>query len=420
MSKKITATHERVDDIPAIIAYRKNRRGAALLDNHCPPNGHWQGLRLGQTTVVWLACILSAGDHRLSRVAPWGTAHQRTLRRCLGSEVQPRALTDDRLATPLDDLSGAERWAAFARDLTPSMLRVSDWQGRVVRGDPTTAGASVTPAGLCQLGHRKAHRPDLPQVKSAMAVLDPLGWPLTTPVVAGHTADAPLYLPERATVRPTAPRTGLTYVGDCQMAAMGTRAELVAHQDSSWGPLSAQQRPEADRDRVLDPGLRDVLEPSAIRLPHADGALAEPADPVAMGVGYTVERRAPAQSGQAHTWNERRLVVRALAFATPQAKHLRQRGARAVPESNARDARQQGQQRVPDEATAYPAAAALMAQPHGEGLVHVTVMPAVHAHVNRRYGPRPAPTGRSERVRVGAAPAEAPLAHAVRRLGWRV
>jgi transposase len=185
-------------------------------------------------------------------------------------------------------------------------------------------------------------------------------------------------------------------------------------------PLSAKQMPEAELDRVLNPVFRDVLEPSAIRLPNADGALDETADPVAMGFVYTVELSAPDQSGQAHTWNERRLVVRSLAFATTQEKHLRQRVARAVTEINALDARKQGKQRVPDEATAYQAAAAIMAKHHVEGLVNVTVMTEVHEHVKRRYGTRPATTVRSERVRVGAAHAEAPLAHAVRRLGWRV
>ena len=64
-----------------------------------------------------------------------------------------------------------------------------------------------------------------------MAVLDPLGLPLTTTVVAGQTADDPLYLPEIAKVRAIAQTTGLTYVGDCKMAALGTRAEIVARQD---------------------------------------------------------------------------------------------------------------------------------------------------------------------------------------------
>ncbi len=420
MSKKITVIHERVDDIPAIIAHLKKMRVAELLDNHFPPNGNWQGLSLGKTTVVWLAFILSEGDHRLYRVEPWGKAHQRTLSRCLGSEVKPRDLTDDRLATTLDYLAVAERWVAFERDLNQAVLRVYDLQGRVVRVDTTTAGAYVTPEGMFQLGHSKDHRPDLPQVKIAMAVLDPLGLPLTTTVVAGQTADDPLYLPEIAKVRQTAQRTGLTYVGDCKMAAIGTRAEIVAHQDYYVCPLSAKQMPEAELDRVLDPVFRDVLEPSAIRLPSAAGARDATDEPVALGFVYTVELSAPDQSGQAHTWQERRLVVRSLALAASQEKHLRQRVERAVTEINALDERKQGKQRLPDETAASQAAAAIMAKHRVAGLVNVTVMTEVHEHAKRRYGTRPATTVRSERVRVGAARAEAPLAHAVRRLGWRV
>src|SRR4029450_4593090 len=188
MSTTITATHERVDDIPAIMVHLKNLHVAELLDKHFQPNGHGQGLSLGGTTVVWLTCILSAGDHRLSRVEPWVTAHQRTLSRCIGRQVTPRDLTDDRLATILDYLSVAERWGAFERALNQSGRRVYALPGRVVRLDTTPAAASVTPEGLCQLGHSQAQRPALPPVQVAMSVLDPLGLPLTTTVVAGQTA----------------------------------------------------------------------------------------------------------------------------------------------------------------------------------------------------------------------------------------
>ena len=152
-------------------------------------------------TVVWLAFILLEGDHRLDRVEPWVKEHPRTLRRCIGIKVSPRDLTDDRLATILDYLCVAERWGACERALTASVLRVYDLRGRVGRVDTTTAAAYVTPEGMFQLGHSKDHRPDLPQVKIAMAVLDPLGLPLTTTVVAGNTADDPRYLPEIAKIR---------------------------------------------------------------------------------------------------------------------------------------------------------------------------------------------------------------------------
>src|SRR6266699_3288488 len=412
MSKKITVIHERVDDIPAIIAHLKKMRVAELLDNHFPPNGNWQGLSLGKTTVVWLAFILSEGDHRLYRVEPWGKAHQRTLSRCLGSEVKPRDLTDDRLATTLDYLSVAERWVAFERDLTQSVLRVYDLQGRVVRLDTTTAAAYVTPEGLFQLGHSKDHRPDLPQVKISMSVLDPLGLPLTTTVVAGQTADDPLYLPEIAKVRQTAQRTGLTYVGDCKMAAIGTRAAIVAHQDYYLCPLSAKQMPEAALDRLLERVWSGAQGLVVVRRPRAaDPTSAEPVDamddPVAVGFEDTVEQRAQDQSGQMQCWQERRLVVRSLAFAASQEKALRQRAARAVAEINALDERKQGKKLLPDAAAAQQAAAAITATHRVAALVHVEVQTETHEHLKRRYGARPATTVRSERVRVSATSDEA-------------
>ena len=159
---------------------------------------------------MWLTFILSEGDHRLYRVEPWVKAHRRTRSRCLGSKVTARDLTDDRWATILDYLRVTAGGVELERALNQSVRRVDDLPGRVVRVDTTTAAASVTPEGLFQLGHSKAHRPDLPQVKIAMSVLDPLGLPLTTAVVAGHTADAPLYLPEIAKVRQIAGSLGLT------------------------------------------------------------------------------------------------------------------------------------------------------------------------------------------------------------------
>ena len=236
-----------------------------------------------------------------------------------------------------------------------------------------------------------------------MSVLDPLGWPLTTTVVAGQTADGPLYLPEISTVRQSAGTTGLPYVGDCKMAALGRRAEIVAHQDYSLGPLSAKQRPEAELDRVLDPVLRNALASSAIRWPHTDGTLDETDDPVAMGFAYTVELSAPDQSGQPQTWQERRLVVHSLAWAARQEQSLRQRVAHAITEFNALDKRKQGKTRLPDEAAAAQAVVAILAKHRVAGLVTVTVTTDVHESVKRRYGTRPATTVRSEHVRVCAA-----------------
>ena len=142
------------------------------------------------------------------------------------------------------------------------------------------------------LGHSGDHRPDLPQVKIAMAVLDPLGLPLMT-VVAGHTADDPLYLPEIAKVRQVARTAGLTYVGDCKMATPRHARGDRGAQDPHLCPLSAKQMPDAELDRGLDPVLRNVLEPSEIRLPPADGVCDETDDPVAMGFALRSSAQRP-------------------------------------------------------------------------------------------------------------------------------
>jgi len=204
------------------------------------------------------------------------------------------------------------------------------------------------------------------------------------------------------------------------MAALGTRAEIVARQDSSLCPLSAKQMPEAELDRLLAPVFNGTLIPRDIRLPNADGQIDETDDPVAVGFTDTLEQHGQDQTQKMQPWREQRLVVRSLAFAASQEKHLRQRVARAVTEINALDERKQGKPRVPDEATAAQAAEAILAKHRVAGLVHVTVSTDVLAHAQRRYGTRPATLVRRERVRVGAACAAEPLAHAVRRLGWRV
>ena len=55
MSKQITITHERTDDIPVIIAFLLKMRVAELIDKHFPTHGHWTGLSLGpHVQGVWL------------------------------------------------------------------------------------------------------------------------------------------------------------------------------------------------------------------------------------------------------------------------------------------------------------------------------------------------------------------------------
>jgi hypothetical protein len=75
MNPKITAVHERVDDIPVLVALLLKLRVAEFIDKHFPTNGNRTGLSLGPMCIVWLTFILSQADHRLNQVEPWVAEH---------------------------------------------------------------------------------------------------------------------------------------------------------------------------------------------------------------------------------------------------------------------------------------------------------------------------------------------------------
>jgi transposase len=135
---------------------------AALLDEHFPTHGNWQGLSLGQVTSVWLSFMLSEADHRMNQLEPWGLKRLRTLQSCLGCPVRREDLTDDRLAAVLDYVSDDARWDALEGALNQRTVRVYDLSRQRVRLDATTAKSylQVTEEGLVQFGPSKDHRPD--------------------------------------------------------------------------------------------------------------------------------------------------------------------------------------------------------------------------------------------------------------------
>ena len=238
MAEILKITSERVDDIPLWLAQLERMGVQPLLDVYFPTHRNWVGLTLGWVTVIWLTHILSEANHRLNQVEPWAEQRLHTLRRCTGQPVHPLDLSDDRLAEVLEVLSHDAPWQAFEGAFTQPWLRVYDLQPERVRLDSTTASGywRVTEDGLFQFGHSKDHRPDLPQVKVMLAVLDPLGLPVATDIVPGQRADDPLYLPAITRVRERVGRRGLLYVGDGQMGALETRASLQAGGDGYLCP----------------------------------------------------------------------------------------------------------------------------------------------------------------------------------------
>jgi len=314
-----TITIERVDDIPLLVAQANKMGLPTLLDEQYWPHGNWQGTSFGWTVTIWLAHILSQGDHRLSQVQSWVNERQETLSRCRGEAIRELEWSDDRLAIVLVELSDTQRWQKLEQDLTRQTIRVYRLTPQRVHVDSTTSYShwSVSEEGLFQYGHSKDHRPDLPQLKVMLAALDGLGMPVVTQVVAGNRADDPLYLPTIAQVQQTLAESGLLYVGDSKMAALVTRATLQSQGDYYLCPLSEKQLPPAELACYLQPIWDEEIKVVPLYREDELGQKQWIAEGYERSVEITQE-----VAGQPVTWQERRLVVRSLAQAQASAQAL--------------------------------------------------------------------------------------------------
>lgn len=418
MDTELTVTGiERVDDIPLLLAQLSKMGVASLLDEHFPVHGNWQGLSLGEVAVVWLASILSEGDHRLSVVQGWAAGLLMTLRVCLGRpSLRALDVSDDRLGLVLERLGGEDTaWENYEHAQNARLLRVYDLQARRVRLDSTTAKSyvGVSEDGLFQFGHSKEHRPDVPQLKISQSTLDPLGLPLSTTVVSGEQADDPLYVPEIRRVQATLGQRGVLYVGDCKMAALATRAYLAGSADHYVCPLSGVQMPPEALQAVLAPvwSGAQTLTP-VYRAPATD---ADTPERIANGFASTVTLT----SAEGATWIEQRLVVQSLQHAAAQQARLDQRLHHAERDLAALNQRGRGRKQR-DESQTRAAVEAILQRHQVTGLLRIDLAVETHTTHTRAYRDRPAREVTAVNVAVTTRRDPDAYAQTVRTLGWRV
>lgn len=424
MREQPTIHTERVDDVPLLLAHMQRLELPSILDAQFPTHGNHQGLRMGWLVTVWLAHILSRADHRLNRVRPWADQLQTTLNAVLPHPLSATDLTDDRLADVLAALSDDARWAACEGELNQHILRVYALRPTTVRVDSTTASGywEVTDDGLFQFGHSKDHRPDLPQLKVMLATLDPLGMPVAVDVVPGQRNDEPLYLPIIDRVRASVQQTGLLYVGDSKLGGLQTRAALHAAGDAYLCPLGQVQLSAAAVDDLIDQALASgPLVP--ISRPDADGQVVRDAagQPVVHAEAWETSSDLTATvDDQAVMWTERRIVVRAPALQAQQQHALERRLAAAEADLADLLTARRGKVRPTTPAAAETAIAAILERHAVVGLLDVRLTAHAQTRTIRPYRDQPARTETSYTLAVTTARADAAIAAAVARLGWRV
>ena len=229
---------ERVDDVALLIGQMVKMGLPEILDRHIPRHWTQRGLSGGWTAVMWLAYILTEGDHRNVSVDTYLKGRHHTLSDLTAQVVEPLDFRDDRLSHLLQHLSHKAYWHQIERDLKARSIEVHALPQDLIRCDATTVSGDpqVTEGGLGQFGHSKDD-PTRPQIKVMMGSLAPLGMPLATDVLSGERADDGLYSPSIARRRRGWHKTGLLLVGDGKLSALDTRAYLARPQDWYLSPV---------------------------------------------------------------------------------------------------------------------------------------------------------------------------------------
>jgi len=357
---------ERVDDVALLIAQMVAMGLPEVLDRHIPRHWKQRGLSWGWTGVIWLAYILTEGDHRKVSVEAYIAGMQHTLNHLSGQVIAPLDFSDDRLAHLLNHLSKPRYWHGIERDLNARSIEVYAWPQDVIRCDATTVSGDheVTEGGLLQFGHSKDD-PTRPQIKIMMGALDPLGMPLSTEVLSGERADDGLYIPVIERIRTGLNKTGLLFVGDWKMSALETRTHIAGRKAFYLSPLPFTGATAEAMEAWITAGVAQGEEGKLERIFRAN----DRGHAVLAAEGYEFERTCRAKDRKAQ-WPERVLMVRSPIHANQQAVGLETRLAHAEKKlATLTPPRGRGKRQITDEATLVEAISTVLKEHRVEGLL---------------------------------------------------
>jgi transposase len=413
---------ERVDDVALLIGQMIKMGLPEVLDRHIPHHWTQRGLSWGWTAVIWLASIVTEGDHRKVSVETYLKGMHHTLSRLTAQVIEPLDFSDDRLSHLLKHLSKPAYWHQIEHDLNARSIEVYPLPQDVIRCDATTVSGDheVTTGGLVQFGH-STDDPTRPQIKVMIGSLDPLGMPLATDVVSGERADDGLYLPIIERIRTGVQTTGLLFVGDCKMSALDTRAYLARHQDCYLSPLPLTGATAEAMEAWITTGVRKGEAGELARIWRTNDRGHE----VLAAEGYEFERTCGAPDGDV-AWRERVLVVRSPLHANQQSAGLEKRLHHAETALTAlTPPRGRGKRQITDEATLVAAIDRVLKDQRVDGLLRVAWEKQVEQttqYVGRGRGAASRPKRVIQKTRyhiTHIARQEDTIADLGQRLGWK-
>ena len=330
MNPEIAITTERIDDFPLLLEVMIRLGLPDLIDQHLKRHGLHQGLSWGWIAAIWLAHILTESDHRKLPVRAWVRQAGETIERITGMKVGELDFTDDRLTLLLRRLSKPATWQAIEKELGRNILRVYELKPKQVRLDPTTVSGNHAGGkdSLFEFGHSKDD-PTLRQVKVMVAALDPLGLPLVSQVVAGSTADDPLYIPAVDRVLQIIDGIGLLFVGDSKMSALPTRAHIHHLNQRYLCPLALTGKTAEEMSQWIEAANRGDYPLQPVYLKNDQGKRKQLAE------GYGFERTVSAEISaedqmEVEEWTEQVFIVRSERYRQAMQKGLDGRLQRAT------------------------------------------------------------------------------------------
>jgi transposase len=352
---------ECMSDVVLLLGQMKQMSLPELLDHRISKYQREQRVSLGWVICIWLAYIMSKGDHRKVSVQDWVRGMRETLKQATGLEIREADFTDDRLTIALQHLSGDELWNQIEQDLSQHLIRVYDLPQETVRVDATTVSGyrEGGEGSLWQFGHSKDN-PNLRQIKMMMSVLDPLGFPTALQLVPGQHADDGLYIPILEQTFRYLQRKGLLVVGDCKMSALAIRAYIQAAGDYYLTPLSQVGEVASQMASWIETGVVKGEDLSKVLVCDEEGIHE-------IARGYEVKRFCTCD-GQ--NWEERVLIVRSHAYAEAQQHYLEKRMDKAIAALLALTPPVgQGKRQIKDEKTFHERAEAILEKHEVTGLL---------------------------------------------------
>ena len=367
--KKIKVTAERVDDIPLLIKAMVKMGIQEAIDQHIPVKKNQRDLSWGWTAVIWLAYMLSEGDHRKVVVREYVSGMQHTLIELTGLKIAENDFTDDRLANLARYLSDNKIWKKIEERISGNTIEAYELPEETVRVDATTVSGyhKTVEGGIFQYGVSKDD-PNRPQIKIMTGSLDPLGMPLATDVVPGQKADDKLYAPIISRIHSMLHKQGVLYVGDCKLSSLENRLHIKKKAEGHYlCPLPNTGKTPEHMEKWIDEGNLKDKENVLIKYIVQDDKGQEELK----AKGYEIERNQSGEiNGKTLGWKERVLIVKSPAYEKQKNLGLERRLKNAEEKLHAlTPPRGPGKRQIKEEAKLTESAEAILKKHRVEGFL---------------------------------------------------